>query len=122
MRKMGIGSALVVGALLVWGGTGGADEGKKLKQKVEMAGAATVTIDQAVKTASEKVAGKVIEAELETKHDKTVWEVEIVTADGKVMEVHVDAATGAVIDVEDKAAEPKKEKKDKKKERKGRDD
>jgi len=73
----------------------------------EMAKEAKVTVDQAIKTATEKVQGTVVEAELEKKHDKTIWEVEVVGADGKVSEVHIDAATGAVIDVEDKKAEKK---------------
>jgi uncharacterized membrane protein YkoI len=81
---------------------------KEKNGKTEMAAAAKVTIDQAVKTASEKVPGKIIEAELEHKHKKLVWEVEVVTAENKVMEVHIDADTGAVIDVEEEKAEPKK--------------
>ena len=44
---------------------------------------AKVTIDQAIKTASEKVSGTVVEAELEKKHGKTVWEVEVLGADRK---------------------------------------
>jgi uncharacterized membrane protein YkoI len=82
---------------------------KERTGKAEMAAAAKVTIDQAIKTASEKVSGKIIEAELETTHHKLVWEVDIVTADKKVMEVHIDAETGAVIDVEEETATPKKE-------------
>ena len=72
---------------------------------------AKITIEQAIKTAVEKVPGTVVEAELEKKHDKTVWEVEVLGADGKVMEVHIDAATGTVIDTEakDKKDEKKKE-------------
>jgi uncharacterized membrane protein YkoI len=91
------------------------DKGKKdeSKETVEMAAKAKVTIDQAIKTASEKVPGKVVEAELEKKHDTLVWEVEVVTAENKVMEVHIDAESGAVIDVEDE-----KSKKDKKHEKK----
>jgi uncharacterized membrane protein YkoI len=69
--------------------------------KLEMAASAKVTIDEAIKTASAKLAGKIIEAELEKKHNKLVWEVEVVTAENKVMEVHIDAETGAVIDVEE---------------------
>ncbi|MGE0470415.1 MAG: hypothetical protein Nkreftii_003037 [Candidatus Nitrospira kreftii] len=78
------------------------DKGKKdeVKKALEMAAAAKVTINQAIMTASAKVAGKVIEAELEKKHNKLIWEVEVVTTDNKVMEVHIDAETGAVIDVE----------------------
>lgn len=87
---------LAIGTLTV-GGTAYADE----KEKAEMAAAAKVTIDQAIKTASDKVAGKVIEAELEKKHNKLVWEVEVLTAENKVMEVHIDADTGDVIDVEE---------------------
>jgi uncharacterized membrane protein YkoI len=74
---------------------------------------AKVTIEQAIKTATEKVPGTVVEAELEKKHGKTVWEVEILGADGKVTEVHIDASNGTVIDTEakkDKHEEKKKKK------------
>ncbi|HMS86263.1 MAG TPA: PepSY domain-containing protein [Nitrospira sp.] len=82
------------------------DTGKK--SKAEMAATAKVTIEQAIKTASDKVAGTVIEAELETKHNKIVWEVEVITAEKKVMEVHIDADTGDVIDVEEEKPKPTK--------------
>jgi len=72
---------------------------------------ATVTIDQAIKTASETVLGTVVEAELEKTHGKTVWEVEVLGADGNVTEVHIDASTGAVIDTEMKKDEKEKNKK-----------
>jgi uncharacterized membrane protein YkoI len=74
---------------------------------------AKVTAEQAIKTAIEKVPGTVVEAELEKKHGKTVWEVEILGDDGKVTEVHIDAATGTVIDTEAKKEkhEDKKKKK-----------
>lgn len=83
-------------------------DAKEKKGKAEMAAAAQVTINQAITTASDKVAGKVIEAELEKKHNKLVWEVEVVTAENKVMEVHIDADTGAVIDVEEEKTKPTK--------------
>jgi uncharacterized membrane protein YkoI len=110
--------AVAVCAMLVLNGPAWSDQkgkGKKdeSKETVEMAAKAKVTIDQAIKTASEKVPGKVVEAELEKKHDTLVWEVEVVTAENKVMEVHIDADSGAVIDVEDE-----KSKKDKKHEKK----
>ena len=102
--------ALAIGLMLVLNGPAWSDQkgkGKKdeSKETVEMAAKAKVTIDQAIKTASEKVAGKVVEAELEMKHDKLVWEVEVVTAENKVMEVHIDAESGAVIDVEEEKPE-----------------
>lgn len=110
--------AVAIGVVLVLNGPACSDEkgkGKKdeSKETVEMAATAKVTIDQAIKTASEKVPGKVVEAELEKEHDTLVWEVEVVTAENKVMEVHIDAESGAVIDVEDKMS-----KKDRKHEQK----
>ena len=55
---------------------------------------------------------------LAAKHGKIIWEVEIMRADGKVTEVHIDAASGAVIDTEEKKSKEKKH--EKKKEAKGR--
>lgn len=103
---------LAAGSLAAAGAAYGDDNGKN--GKVEMASTAKVTADQAIKTASEKVPGTVIEAELEMKHKKLVWEIEVVTADKKVMEVHIDADTGAVIDVEEEKAEAKKKREHKK--------
>lgn len=98
--------ALAIGVVLVLNGPVWSDQkgkGKKgeSKETVEMAATAKVTIEQAIKTASEKVAGKVVEAELEKKHDKLVWEVEVVTEENKVMEIHIDAESGAVLAVEE---------------------
>ena len=61
-----------------------------------------MSIEEAIKTTTDKVLGKVVEAELEKKHGKAVWEVEIATADNKIMEVHLASASGAVIDVQEK--------------------
>lgn len=58
---------------------------------------AKVTIDQAIKTALDKAPGTAVEAELEKRHGKTVWEVEVLGADGKATEVHIDAATGTIV-------------------------
>lgn len=79
--------------------------------KVEKAAAAKVSIDEAVTTAREKVPGTVIDAKLEQKHDRLIWEVEVVTAGKIVMEVHINAETGAVIDVEEEKAKPKRSQK-----------
>lgn len=108
MRQQSLALALLwaVGILTIVGPTYANDMGKK--SKTEMAAAAKVTIEQAIKTASDKVAGTVIEAELETKHNKLVWEVEVITAEHKAMEVHIDADTGDVIDVEEEKAKVKK--------------
>lgn len=110
MQKFAGTITVLIGAMLVvsspvWSGEQEKMKRDKSKEAIEMAAAATVTIDQAIKAASEKVQGKVVEAELEKKHDKLVWEVEVVTAENKVMEVHIDAGTRAVIDVEEEKPE-----------------
>ena len=104
--------ALAIGVVLVlngpvWSGQKGKGKKDESKETVEMAATAKVTIDQAIKTASEKVAGKVVEAELEKKHEKLVWEVEVVTEENKVMEIHIDAESGAVLAVEEETHENK---------------
>ena len=106
MRRRGIIASGVIGLLFTLGSSAWADdtEGKI----TDLVKDATLTIDQAIKTASEKVPGTVVEAELEKKHGKTVWEVEVLGADGNVTEVHIDAGTGAVIDTEAKKDEKKK--------------
>jgi len=108
MRPLGIVTVIAVGIVLALGTPAWSDKGKKDKEEgniAEMAKEAKVTVDQAIKTATEKVPGTVVEAELEKKHDKTVWEVEVLGADGNITEVHIDAATGAVIDTEAKKEE-----------------
>lgn len=98
--------ALMVGALCLLSTPAWSDKGHKGKDEeghaAELVKDAKITIDQAIKTASEKVPGTVVEAELEKKHGKTVWEVEVLGADGKVTEVHIDAGNGDVIDTEAK--------------------
>jgi uncharacterized membrane protein YkoI len=109
MNKGGIVTTSAVWLLFALGTSAWADD--KEGTIADLVKDATVTIDQAIKTASEKVPGTVVEAELERKHGKTVWEVEVLGADGNVTEVHIDAGTGAVIDQEakkDKKPEGKK--------------
>ncbi|MBP7000211.1 PepSY domain-containing protein [Amaricoccus sp.] len=45
--------------------------------------------------------GRAIETEIETDDGRWVYEMEILTADGRLFEVDVDAVTGEVIDVEE---------------------
>ncbi len=108
MRRFGLIAMTVMSSLLVFTAPAWSNEKGKVSELVKDA---KVTIDQAIKTASERVQGTVVEAELEKKHGKTIWEVEIVGADNKVTEVHIDAATGDVIDTEEKKMEQKSEKK-----------
>lgn len=47
------------------------------------------------------VPGEIVEIELERKHGRLVYEIEILGRDGRVQEVTLDARTGAVLSVED---------------------
>lgn len=111
MKSLSLIVVLTVGTVLALGSPAWSD--KKKDEDGNMAALATdakVTIYQAIKTASEKIPGTVVEAELEKKHGKTVWEVEVLGADGRVTEVHIDAATGAIIDTETKGKKDEKKK------------
>jgi len=81
--------------------------------KVEKAAKAKISINEAITTAAEKVSGTVIEVELEQKHDRLIWEVEVVTPEKTIMEVHIDAETGNVIEVEEEKTKAKKVKRNK---------
>ncbi|WP_151718669.1 PepSY domain-containing protein [Gemmobacter serpentinus] len=45
--------------------------------------------------------GRVIEVELEYSDDRYIYEVELVTPDGRLIEVEVDAATGTILQLEE---------------------
>jgi uncharacterized membrane protein YkoI len=98
-----IGVVGVVGGM-VWSAEKGKNKGAEATQDIAMATSAKITIDEAMKTALENFPGKVIEAELEKKQDKTVWEVEILTAEQGIMKVYVDADSGSVMTTEEKIA------------------
>ncbi len=80
--------------------------------KVEKAAAAKVSIHEAIKIASEKVLGTVIGVELEQKHERLIWEVEIVTSEKAIMKIHIDAEIGGVIAVKEEKAKAKNVKRD----------
>ena len=103
----------LLASLALPAGPAWSDKGKKEKRGnvAELAKDAKMTIDQAIKTGSDKVPGTVVQAELEKKHGKTVWEVEVLDAEGKVTEVHIDAASGEVIDTEEKHGKHRKKEK-----------
>ena len=107
MKSLSLIVILAVGTVLVLGSPAWSDKEEDDGDIAALAKDSKISIDQAIKTASKKVPGTVVEAELEKKHGKTIWEVEVLGADGKVTEVHIDAATGAVIDTEAKKKKDK---------------
>ncbi len=102
MKKISFVTLFMVGIVLALGGLARSAPGPKGPKGAELVKEATVTIDQAIKTAREKVSGPVGEAELKHKDGKTVWEVEIASADSKIMKVLLDAQSGAVMSTEEK--------------------
>jgi uncharacterized membrane protein YkoI len=95
---MVIGLAGIVGEM-VWS----ADKGKfKGEEVVDMAASTKITIGGAVETALASTAGQAIQAELEKRGDKTVWNVEILTAEESIKAVYVDAVSGEVLMTEEK--------------------
>lgn len=100
---------VAVGALVAAAGTMTMIEQVSAEpNKFEKAASAKVSIVEAITTASEKVSGVVIEARLAQKHDRLIWAVEAVTPEKQVMEVHIDAQTGTVIDVEEEKMKSKR--------------
>ncbi len=62
--------------------------------KADMSKASQISIEQAIQAATKEVPGRVIKAELEKEHGPLMWEIEIVTSEGKVQEVHLDGVSG----------------------------
>lgn len=67
-----------------------------------MAASAKVTIEGAVESALGSIAGQVVEAGLEKRGDKTMWNVEVLTDEAGIMAVYVDAVSGAVVMIEER--------------------
>ncbi len=87
--------------------------------QAKLAKEAKISIEQARKTALERVAGTITEEEIEIENGVLVYSIEIRDANGKTHDVEVDAKTGEIVRVEeededddddDDAAAKKKEK------------
>ncbi|MGD8642170.1 MAG: PepSY domain-containing protein [Gammaproteobacteria bacterium] len=59
-----------------------------------------LSLDKILGTVTQAHPGRVMEVELEEKHNRYVYEIELVDSKGKVWEVKVDAATGSLISSE----------------------
>jgi uncharacterized membrane protein YkoI len=71
------------------------------KEKAGVASLPTsVTMEEAIKTATAQFPGKVLEAELENEDGKAVYEVEIVNASGETREFEIDAQSGKILSSE----------------------
>lgn len=97
---MVIGLAGIVGEM-VWSADKGRLNGVEV---IAMTTSAKITIEGAVEKALGSIAGQVIEAKLEKREDKTVWNVEVLTTEEAIMTVYVDAVSGVVMLTEEKVA------------------
>lgn len=70
------------------------------KKKSDFADLAKISMMDALKKAQEKYPGKPIEVELEEEDGYLVYKVEIVGSDKSIMELSVDAGTGAILQME----------------------
>jgi peptidase YpeB-like protein len=96
MRTRGLGLILIAGMLA---GSSAAAADTKSQQKIAMVREAKVRLSDAVAKATAKVAGDPVEVEIARKK-KLVWEIEVLTPEGKLVEVDVAADTGEVVDTE----------------------
>jgi uncharacterized membrane protein YkoI len=71
-------------------------------EKVRWARATKVPVTDAIKTATMRAPGQVIEAALHSIKGRLLYEVEVVTTDGKVIELYVDPQTGKLVESGDK--------------------
>jgi hypothetical protein len=64
-----------------------------------------IGMKRAKEIASQQVQGKIKSSELEKEHGKWIYSFDIRKSNGGIMEVNIDAYTGAVIAVEEESAE-----------------
>ncbi|HRI37390.1 MAG TPA: PepSY domain-containing protein [Nitrospira sp.] len=93
-----IGLAGIVGEM-VWGGDNEKLQGAEV---IALATSTKITVDGAVETALGTMAGQVVEAKLEKRGDKTVWNIDILTTEEAIMTVCIDAVSGVMILAEEK--------------------
>jgi uncharacterized membrane protein YkoI len=93
-----IGLAGIVGEM-VWSGDNGRLQGAEV---ITLATSTKIMVDGAVETALGTMAGQVVEAKLEKRGDKTVWNIDILTTEEAIMTVCIDAVSGVMILTEEK--------------------
>ena len=68
----------------------------KAVRTAELIKASSLSIEQAIRVASETGPGTVVEAKLKKKLKKVVWKVRLLTEQGQVR-IYVDGSSGAII-------------------------
>jgi hypothetical protein len=104
--------AMLACGVLLTGGWALSSEGNH--KQGEGPSTARLSIEEAIATAKSQVPGQVLEAELENEHGMAVYEIEIASKTGPVMEIKIDARSGELLssDIEDQDEQEKSEGKD----------
>jgi len=100
MRALSTWCAVVLFAAVGCASSGNASGKMSSTDKLALLGSTKIEVADAIKAGLEKAPGRVVDTELRMKNGKTVWEIDIASADGKLTEVDVDAGTGLVADSE----------------------
>lgn len=77
------------------------EEDDSPEMQAKLAKQAKISLEQARKTALERVSGTITEEEIEIEHGVLVYSIEIRDANQKTFDVEVDAKTGEIVRVEE---------------------
>lgn len=104
MRRSSLALALTLAAVLpvAAGGDAPGDPAADFDRALEAVARGEIKrLSEIMPLVEEEFGGRAVETELETDHGRWVYEFEILTPDGRLFEVDVDAVTGETVDVEE---------------------
>jgi uncharacterized membrane protein YkoI len=64
-------------------------------------GSSLLPLAKALDLAAEHLPGEVLKVELESKHGRSIYEIKVLTGNGRLREIELDARTGNVLEIED---------------------
>ena len=89
-------AALMAASPAVAGKPKSADTGRMAAEKTPAAPRVAISKDEAVAMVRERSGGKVVRADRREKDGHVMYQIRVVTPDGRVREYRVDATTGAM--------------------------
>jgi uncharacterized membrane protein YkoI len=104
-RKIAIPALIMAAGIATAGGLAYAKSGGDQNDAIADLAKAKITLTQAVGAAEAQSGGKATKAELEGERGALVYQVEVVSADNRVLDVKVDAADGKVLSSKPDAAD-----------------
>jgi uncharacterized membrane protein YkoI len=103
--KTAVAGALFAALLVVASVLAGDDDSKHQREhdaiRAALQRGEVLPLARILAIAQQKVPGDVIEVELESEHSALVYEIKVLTGNGRVREVKIDARSGTVLSVED---------------------